>query len=553
MYNTQWRAWESEEYSEAYLLRCRGSLDREDPEALFALADAALGKAERGKETAEAVYNMEKAAKLGSARAALAMGELFRYGWAVHRSEKKSREWYEKAAALGSAEAEERLAQLRRAKRRRIFAWAGAALAAALAACAIVLLLPERPPEGILVHEDTELTETATFEEFNSALAELINSRDDELVLSGLRSTNRLLLKFEGPGIDLSDFPAAQVIADSDNYLVVQFESEAEAQRCLDALRAMDSVLFADMDEYSYTADAAPQHSAGAVPYTSPYSGEVYYSWGVEYLGLDRLAAWLADRNTSPVTVAVLDTGVEPCEENAHCILEGTDVTNPGSNGQTDEAGHGTHVAGTIIDCTWGLDVSVLPVRVFVGDTTSDAYVAAGLKYAIESGADVINMSLGGACVCGADGSCGSPIDYYVTEAWNSGIVVVVAAGNGDENGVPEDTAVCCPAHMTDCIVVSACDSTGQLGSFSNYGDTVDVCAPGVEVLSYYPGGVLAALDGTSMAAPHISALAAMLKLYLPDKSPAQIEKYICDYCTDMGDPAGYGAGIPWAAYFAGD
>ena len=298
---------------------------------------------------------------------------------------------------------------------------------------------------------------------------------------------------------------------------------------------------------------SAAQRSVSAVPYTSPYSGEVYYSWGVEYLGRDRLAAWLKDRNTSPVTVAVLDTGVEPCDENAHCILEGTDVTNPGSNGWTDDAGHGTHVAGTIIDCTWGLDVSILPVRVFVGETTSDSYVAAGLKYAIESGADVINMSLGGSCVCGADGSFGSPIDYYVTEAWNSGIVVVVAAGNGDENGVPEDTAVCCPAHMTDCIVVSACDSTGKLGSFSNYGDTVDVCAPGVEVLSYYPGDVLAALDGTSMAAPHISALAAMLNLYLPDKTPEQIEKYIGDYCTDMGDPAGYGEGIPWAGYFAGD
>ena len=553
MYNRQWRAWQSAEYDEARLLWCRESFNRENPEALFTLADAALGKAGKGKETAEAVYNMEKAAKLGHAQAALAMGELFQYGWAVHRSQRMSLEWYEKAAALGSAEAASRLAELRRARRRRAITWACAALAVVLAACALVLFLPERPPEGILVHEDTQLTETATFEEFNSALSELIRSYDDELVVSGQRSTNRLLLKFEGPGIDLSDFPAAEIIADSDNYLVVQFESEEEAQRCLDALTAMDGILFVDTDEYAYTAGSAAQRSVSAVPYTSPYSGEVYYSWGVEYLGLDRLAAWLKDRNTSPVTVAVLDTGVEPCDENAHCILEGMDVTNPGSNGWTDDAGHGTHVAGTIIDCTWGLDVSILPVRVFVGETTSDSYVAAGLKYAIESGADVINMSLGGSCVCGADGSCGSPIDYYVTEAWNSGIVVVVAAGNGDENGVPEDTAVCCPAHMTDCIVVSARASTGKLGSFSNYGDTVDVCAPGVEVLSYYPGDVLAALDGTSMAAPHISALAAMLKLYLPDKTPEQIEKYIGDYCTDMGDPAGYGEGIPWAGYFAGD
>lgn len=212
------------------------------------------------------------------------MGELFQYGWAVHRSQRMSLEWYEKAAALGSAEAASRLAELRRARRRRAITWACAALAVVLAACALVLFLPERPPEGILVHEDTQLTETATFEEFNSALSELIRSYDDELVVSGQRSTNRLLLKFEGPGIDLSDFPAAEIIADSDNYLVVQFESEEEAQRCLDALTAMDGILFVDTDEYAYTAGSAVQRSVSAVPYTSPYSGEVYYSWGVEYL-----------------------------------------------------------------------------------------------------------------------------------------------------------------------------------------------------------------------------------------------------------------------------
>ena len=94
MYNRQWRAWQSAEYDEARLLWCRESFNRENLEALFTLADAALGKAGKGKETAEAVYNMEKAAKLGHAQAALAMGELFQYGWAVHRSQRMSLEWY---------------------------------------------------------------------------------------------------------------------------------------------------------------------------------------------------------------------------------------------------------------------------------------------------------------------------------------------------------------------------------------------------------------------------------------------------------------------------
>ena len=74
-----------------------------------------------------------------------------------------------------------------------------------------------------------------------------------------------------------------------------------------------------------------------------------------------------------------------------------------------------------------------------------------------------------------------------------------------------------------------------------------------MDVISYFPGGTLQSLDGTSMAAPHISALAAMLKLYLPDKTPGQLEKYIKDYCVDRGNHARYGEGIPWAAFFAGD
>ena len=63
----------------------------------------------------------------------------------------------------------------------------------------------------------------------------------------------------------------------------------------------------------------------------------------------------------------------------------------------------------------------------------------------------------------------------------------------------------------------------------------------------------MAELNGTSMATPHISALAAMLKLYMPDKTPAQLEKYITDYCVDMGKKQYYGEGSPWAGYFAGD
>lgn len=550
MYNISQKCWESGGYDETVLLWCRESFNRDNPEALFTLADHMLAQASKGKQTADAVYLMQRSAELGYARGALAMGQMFQYGWAVHRSAKAAREWYEKAAAMGSGEAAALLEKLRQARRRQLLAAAASIAAAAAAAVGIVLFLRlSAGPQGILVGEDTTLIAPATVEEFNRALDQLIETYDDELVISGMRSTNRLLLKFEGDGIDLTRFPAATVIADGDNYLVIQFASEEEAQRCLEAMRAMGPVLFADMDEYGVGIDApAPQHSSG-VPYTSPYTGDVYYTWGAEYLGLDRLAAWLKTQQTVPVTVAVLDTGSEPCDENRHRYLEGADMDRPDRRGWVDEDGHGTHVAGTIIDCTWGLDVSIFPIQVFKGEHAPTSYLVQGLKLAMAQPVDVINMSLGGECdASGPDGDCGNPKDYYIRQAAEQGIVVVVAAGNQ-----AKDTSHHCPAHIGECIVVAACDSQGAGASFSNYGQSVDVCAPGVDVASYYPGGGLAALDGTSMASPHIAALAAMLKMYLPDKTPAQIEKYITDYCTEPGGSESYGAGIPWAGYFAGN
>lgn len=559
MYNTKLKRWESAAYEQSHLIWCKEPFNRDNPVAMFDLADSMLERAKKGRQTAEAVYLMEGAAKLGYVQAMLGMGQLHEYGWAVHRNRRIAVQWYEKAAALGSAEASARLAAMKKKKKNQRL-WIGLAVVLVVVCLAVgALVLPRlaAPVEGILVHGDTDLITATTSEEFQDALNDLIDVYDDELVISGQKSSNRLLLKFDGPGIDLSDFPAATVIANEEDYLVIQFLSEAEAQRCLDWLLNNDAVLFAETDDYHFYVDGDSDaiHTTSGAPYTSPYTGAVYYSWGVEYLGLDQLSQWISAQQTSPVVVAVLDTGSEPCEENQHRYLEGADMGDSSGNGWYDDDGHGTHVAGTIIDCTWDLDVSVLPVRVFRPDGVApDSFIIAGLQYAIQSDVDVINMSLGGHCAYSEPGtSCGSAIDYYVQQATDQNIVVVIASGNGDEYGNPEDTSIICPAHLDNGIIVAACDEDGRIASFSNYGDSVDVCAPGVGIVSYYPGGTLSALDGTSMAAPHISALAAMLKLYLPDRSAVQIEKYITQYCVDMGDPISYGEGIPWAGYFAGN
>ena len=552
MYNRALKCWESQPCEESLLLWCREPFNRDNPEALFLLADHLLGEAEKGKETADAVYMMERAAKADNPQAALAMGQMFQYGWAVHRNWKIACRWYGRAAELGSGEAAALLRELEKARRRRTLVVAAACCLAALGCLGVGFLFSGLSgPHGILVHEDTELLTPATVEEFNQALNSLVTEYDDALVVSGQRSSNRLLLEFEGEGIDLSRFPAAKVIADEENYVVIQFDSEEEAQRCLEALRQNRSVVFVDMDGYHVgISSAQPDQSVTGVPYRSAYTGETYYSWGVEFLGLDRLAAWLAGRQVQPVVVAVLDTGVEPCGETEDRILPGADMDAPNTNGWRDTNGHGTHVSGTILDCTRGLDVSILPVQVFTQNQGApDSYLVQGMKYAVQKGADVINMSLGGPCSPSDPGEdCGGVLDRQIQHAVDQGIVVVVAAGNESS-----DTRGCCPAHNEACIVVAACGGRGNVASFSNYGDAVDVCAPGVDVLSYWPGDTLNAIDGTSMASPHVAALAAMMKAYLPDKTPAQIEKYITDYCVDKGDPDRYGAGIPWAGYLSGD
>ena len=545
MYDRRLKCWTAPKVSDAELRWCREPFNQNNPKALFLMADQLLA---RNTDTADAVYAMERAAKLNHPRAAFALGQMYHYGWAVHRSRKEAERWYETAARLGSPEAAQALASLRR---QRLLAALGFGALGLTAAAGIVILaffpgLLGILPDGVKVHRDSELITATTTLEFSQALTDLIAENDTDLMVTGQQSTNRLILRFEGSGIDLSAFPASTVISrEGDNYVIIQFTSEEEAAQCLAALEKMENVTFVETDQYSSSiGDGDTMSVTGAAPvYTSPYTGFDYYSWGVEFLGMDQTAAWLISQNTTPVTVAVIDTGAEYHDAFADRLLPGADMTDPANpNGWSDTQGHGTHVSGTILDCTQGLDVRVLPVRVFQGETTAYSLIAAGVRYAVEQDVDVINMSL--------SGGCSFDLEYEVENALSQDIVVVVAAGN---DALDVDSWSVCPAHIPGCITVSACQWDAGLYYYTNYGDSVDVCAPGVDVLSYCINGALACKTGTSMASPHIAALSAMLRLYLPDRTNAQIAKYIGDYGINPGDPLFYGAGIPDASCFAGD
>ena len=190
------------------------------------------------------------------------------------------------------------------------------------------------------------------------------------------------------------------------------------------------------------------------------------------------------------------------------------------------------------MDCTPGLNVKIIAVRVLDdAGYGSHSDVGNGIRYAADKGAKVINLSLGGGYFFYKDDA----IEYAISK----GAVVVAAAGN-DAMSIGSY----CPAHITECITVSAIDSSGSLAWYSNYGSAVDVAAPGSDILSCGISGYnsYVYMSGTSMASPHVSAIAAMYRLMYPTAGPAKIQELVKRYTTDVGSSGKddyYGYGIP--------
>ncbi|MEU4424067.1 S8 family serine peptidase [Actinoplanes sp. NPDC024001] len=259
-------------------------------------------------------------------------------------------------------------------------------------------------------------------------------------------------------------------------------------------------------------------------------------------------AAW--QRSTGAgVTVAVIDTGVDAAHEDlAGRVLPGYDAIAGTAGVSTDENGHGTHVAGTVAASTGngiGIsavapDASILPVKV-MGRNGSGymSDVAEGIVWAVDHGARVINMSLGSS---GQTGTVSTAIGY----ARSKNVVVVAAAGNSRAAGSPVNY----PAADEGVIAVAATDSADAVASYSNAGGYVDVAAPGSGIVSTYPTARHAPgygrLSGTSMAAPHVAAVAALLVAQRPGITPDEVESVLKTSAVDLGsagrdDDYGYG------------
>ena len=238
-------------------------------------------------------------------------------------------------------------------------------------------------------------------------------------------------------------------------------------------------------------------------PYRSWRWGEASSYESQHAFELVKLDPALAHYDGTGMVIAVLDTGVD-VEHTAlkASLLAGRDMISdtdtPNDIGPGLAWGHGTHVAGIVHRIA--PESKILPIRVLDSQGRGNTFVLAyAIEYAVEQGADVINLSLG------AD--CGSQVlSSAIQRAIAQGVVIVAAAGNSNTE-VPQ-----CPASMPGVIAVAAVDENKVRAEWSNYGvGWVDIAAPGVGITSTFPGGY-ASWSGTSMATPFVSGAAALAK-----------------------------------------
>jgi subtilisin family serine protease len=314
----------------------------------------------------------------------------------------------------------------------------------------------------------------------------------------------------------------------------ISFAAKTPVEKAVSTLSATAGVVYAEPNRYRETC---------VVPSDPSFAAQ----WGLTKINCP--AAWDRTTGSANVTVAVIDTGVDlDHPELAPLLVQGNDLVDLGpapvpppgfhfdgdfqgrDNNPQDEVGHGTHVAGTIAclsnngvgvaGVTWSC--RIMPVRVLarivnnanpadVRGTGSSADIAAGIRWAVDNGARVLNLSLGG------------PSDTQVERdaiayAIGHGVVVCAAMGNGGAAAGPSF-----PGAYPDVVAVGAIDQSDHRAAFSQVGPHIDIVGPGVGVLSTVWDNGFTTMSGTSMATPHVSGVAALVLSCNPGLTGAQV------------------------------
>lgn len=262
---------------------------------------------------------------------------------------------------------------------------------------------------------------------------------------------------------------------------------------------------------------------------------------------MDTIEGWTVTEGSSDVVVAIIDTGIDT----NHIEFEGR-ISALSYNSYTEEVGleqvedthgHGTMVAGIIAankdnqagiaGIASNIELMIIKANKDNEGVFQDSAVIEGIYYATDNGADIINLSLG-------NSTKNIQMELAVNYAYNNGVIVVAAAGNDSV----EDPLY--PAAFGTTISVSAVDSRYSFAEYSNYGETIDISAPGTDIITTVINNGYGTVSGTSFAAPQVSGVLALMLSYYSSNEIEEMIQRLLKSSNDYGDPGidifyGYG------------
>lgn len=376
---------------------------------------------------------------------------------------------------------------------------------------------------------ETKVTEVSDFSSFLKAAEKELsedakeNSVEQETVKKkkgkedeseNLWQNRRLLVRSKK---EFDVLGAESVISGYDHLFVLSYVSEAETKAAYRSLKKIP--------ELTVEADVSYEATAAETK-TDNIENEGTNS--------EKLNCEGNPSNNRDIIAAVLDTGYDVKSGKKDRITKGVDLT--GKDSVTDKNGHGTAMANTILNHTPDC-VKVMPVKAADETGKTSAFrLYLGICYAMEHGADLINISMSAYKASGSE-----ILGDAVRKAKEKGIFVVVSAGNAKE-----DVKYFSPANLEEAIVVSAVDRQKQAASYSNYGTGVDYCAYGFAEVSCLNGEVRKQ-EGTSVSAAIVSAVIANQKACRNDITYEEMTEALNGMAEDLGETgkdARYGNGL---------
>jgi subtilisin family serine protease len=336
----------------------------------------------------------------------------------------------------------------------------------------------------------------------------------------------RVIVKLKEPA-DQTDLEGMEVLANQSNskkpIVTLEVPEGQDADTYMKELESRKDVEYAEPDELI------------KLDYTP---GDPYYSSQWHHPMIESNWAWNKTKGSKDIVVAVIDNGVDLYHtEFSGRLVSPYDTVNESSYTMT-RGDHGTHVAGIIgasMDNGAGIagvapNTSIMPIDVFYGEYAYTSDVIEGVYYAVNQGADIINMSLGSYSY---NYSFNSAIQY----AYQHDVVVIAAAGNDSTSQSHY------PSSYPNVISVASTDSYDWKSYFSNYGYDIDIAAPGSSIYSALPYNSYGYMSGTSMASPVVAGAAALILANEPDLSNDEVEQRLYDTADYLGSSYYFGNG----------